>query len=316
MRRRIARPFGSSITAARAFSLILLLGVLWLLYNSISRPETWKWFADDQPQAALVTTTPVDPNYKPILIDGVTDLDEQEITEFDSKKSLITDRTPLRGHEMDTYWQFMVWSCAQPFSEMHARAQPEPAVSALWEKPGSYRGKLINLRLHVRRVLKYDAPANPVGLKDIYEVWGWSDLSRSFPYVVVVPELPPGFPVGNEVEVDADFSGYFLKIMAYAAYDKNRGAPLMIGRLHASRLSSNGDRNVSEVMDQTWFYIVAVIAMLLVGGLLWSRGQSKPKRRTLEGSMDNLSWPHADGQSGKSPDNDSDNEPFRFEIKE
>jgi hypothetical protein len=316
MRRRIARPFGSSITAARAFSLILLLGVLWMLYNSISRPETWKWFADDQPQAALITTTPVDPNYKPILIDGVTDLDEQEITEFDSKKSLITDRTPLRGHEMDTYWQFMVWSCAQPFSEMHARAQPEPAVSALWEKPGSYRGKLINLRLHVRRVLKYDAPANPVGLKDIYEVWGWSDLSRSFPYVVVVPELPPGFPVGNEVEVDADFSGYFLKIMAYAAYDKNRGAPLMIGRLHASGLGSGSRENVSEALDETWFYIVAGITLLLVGGYMWSRWQSKPPRRTLSNSTVDLNWMQEGSNPSKPTGNEGPNDPFQFDIKE
>ncbi len=64
---------------------------------------------------------------------------------------------------------------------------------------GKYRGELLHMRLHIRRALMHEAPTNKAGLKQVYELWGWTEESKSFPYVVLCSELPPGITLGAEV---------------------------------------------------------------------------------------------------------------------
>src|SRR5581483_11969283 len=136
------------------------------------------------------------------------------------------DRAPLRPREMPLYWQLMQWSRTQPIQQLERRATVEPPFKDFFEVPQKQRGKPIRLRMHVTRVLQYDAPENPLGLKECYEAWGWTDESKSFPYVIVFPDLPSGMPVGKDAHAEVVFVGYFLKVMSYTAFDATRGAPL------------------------------------------------------------------------------------------
>lgn len=229
MPRRLPRPFGVSISATRMVSLVMLLAVLWVMYDRIRDPATWHWLAppsaDINPATAPVTAGPPEE-----IIPGPNDLDEDAAGLMQTRLKAVTDGTPLRTRDMPAYWQLMAWSRTQPLRELERRASREPTFSQLWEEPGDYRGRPFRLKLNVRRVLRYKAPENPLDLQVAYEAWGWTDGSKSFPYVVVFPELPPGLTVGDEMQGEVIFTGYFLKVMSYTAFDAKRGAPLFIGR--------------------------------------------------------------------------------------
>ncbi len=286
MRRRLPRPFGSSITAARCFSLVLMLAVLWMIYDGVRQPATWRWLAsaeETRPEAAPPEAPAPESAAAEMIVPGPTDLDQDSQEEMQSHFRFVSDRTPLRSREMPAYWALMAWSLAQSQSELEERAQPEPAVSQLWEKPGDFRGKPLRLKLHVRRVLEYEAPQNSLGLKKVYEVWGWTDLSRSFPYVVVVPELPPGFPVGPDVTGEAVFTGYFLKIMAFQAFDNARGAPLLLGRLRKATPGGPRREPLSSSLNG-WPWALGVGVVIVAGALAGLALRTK-KRPPLPASL-------------------------------
>lgn len=234
MRRPIARPYGQSISFSRALSLLMMLAVLWVLYDWARRPATWQWLAtarENRPGTIpAVAGDSARPGPPEVIVPGPGDRDPVEFQEFRARRELISDRAPLRPREMPLYWRLMGWSRTEGFDKLEKRALKDVAFTQLWEQPDRYRGQLVRLRMHVRRVLHYAAPENPSGLKDVYEAWGWTDESKSFPYVVVFPERPPGLPIGSDVRSEVVFVGYFLKVMSYSAFDVARGAPLLVGR--------------------------------------------------------------------------------------
>lgn len=236
MPRRIVRPFGASIPASRAFSLLLMLGVIAIVYDTVRQPAMWHWIAAKD-NAVQVDAAPVaEQNPAPETVTpGPNDLDPDAMAEFRRHEELITDRSELRPREMIPYWQLMAWSRTQPMAEFEKRAMAEPAFTQLWEEPQKYRGQPIRLRMHVRRVLKFDAPNNTIGAKTVYEAWGWTDESKSFPYSVVFEEKPAGLPVGPDVTGEIVFVGYLLKIMSYTAFDARRGAPLLVGKVRMAK---------------------------------------------------------------------------------
>ncbi len=279
MRRRTVRPFGSSVTASRGLSMLVGLAVLWVVYDAIRQPAAWHWLAandDDMVQAPVVPAAgqvpqSLDENVSP----GPNDLDPEAFAHFQEIAELITDKSKLQPREMFAYWQLLGWSRTQPFAEFEQRARRDLAVTQIWEQPQKFRGKPMRLRLHVRKVLVHDAPKNPLGANHVYEAWGWTDESKSLPYLVVFTEKPPELPVGNEVEVEVVFVGYFLKIMTYDTFeDKRRGTPLMVGRVRVVAPTKQ-----ARVAASNW-----EIAGLVLGGLLlipvglWFVSQSRRQK--------------------------------------
>jgi hypothetical protein len=71
----------------------------------------------------------------------------------------------------------------------------------------------------------------------IYEIVGFTDDSQSWLYWVITPELPEGLKVGENLDDDVRFYGFFFKIQRYvpvgedALRPKYQIAPLMIGRI-------------------------------------------------------------------------------------
>ena len=49
MRRRVARPYGHSISVTRLASLIMAMAVLWMFYERMKDPATWRGLADEEP---------------------------------------------------------------------------------------------------------------------------------------------------------------------------------------------------------------------------------------------------------------------------
>lgn len=162
---------------------------------------------------------------------GTTDEDKDEQAEMKRLFQAVKDHTPLAATEMPAYWRIFGWVRAQSFAILEKRAQWDVLYSQLLEGPDKHRGELLRLRCHVTRALKSDAPENKAGFKTVYELWGSTDESKSFPYVLLTTELPPEFKLGENEPNEGVFVGYFLKWMSYPVPGGKRTVPLLLGRM-------------------------------------------------------------------------------------
>ena len=88
------------------------------------------------------------------------------------------------------------WVTQQSFDEMKKRSKKNVTFDDLMRTPDQFRGKLVQIDLNVRQVIRYDE--NPLDSKDLYELRGFTADSRAWLYCVITPELPDGVPVGHE----------------------------------------------------------------------------------------------------------------------
>ena len=279
MRRRVARPYGHSISVTRLASLIMALAVLWMLYERMKDPATWRVLADEEPVAKPVEKTLV--AEKETIVPGPNHKNDEELVAAQRNFEFIIDKAPLKTREMDAYWRLMAWSRTEPLADLEKAAKRDVAFTQLWDQPERYRGQSIRLRLHVRRVLEYDAPENPHGFTKVYEAWGWTDESSTFPYVIVLPEKPKGLRIGEEVSSEVVFVGHFLKIMSYTdKLGKTRGAPLLIGR---SRLVATPPAPNTKTDTSVVLLVILICGASLVGSLVWMR--LRPRKRSLLKSL-------------------------------
>ena len=209
-----------------------------------------------------------DPAAADTVAPAATDLDR---TEWDKAQNLfqaLSDRTALAPEEMPAYWRCMKWSRAQTFAEMEHRAASNVAYTRLFEQPEKYRGRLVRLRLHVKRILDWDAHENSAGVKHVYEAWGGTEQSNAL-YLTVFSELPAGMKVGEELHEEGLFVGYFLKDMGYQAFNKNRSVPLLVGRMH--RVAGAAPAPFVARSDWNWLWAIAVVFVLIGFSTAWLR---------------------------------------------
>ena len=276
----------------RLLSLVLALLVLGMMYRYARDPNTWRWLAplpEEKPAAEPRPAAGKADAQKKLdqpALEGPTDLTAGEMQEAKRLFQALSDKQPLSAMEMPTYWKLMRWSRAQTFAQMEARAQKEVFITRYYEEPEKHRGKLIRLRVHVKRILDYDAPENKLGVKKAYEFWGWTDESKSYPYVLVTDQLPDGWKVGADVRFEGVFVGYFMKSMGYVAFQKNRSAPLLIGKIrhYGRELPAGGGAAVGPKRNwnDPWFLGVAGL-VLAAGAWFWLR---RPKTKPLGAPID------------------------------
>lgn len=269
MRRRLARPYGHTLPPARAISLLMGLLVIGMLYQRAKEPQFWSWLtnesradsADVDESAKPKETRPTPHSALPTsenIVPGPNETDADELAKLQTNLKAVQDRQALQNFDMPAYWQLMRWSRTRPIAELEKLARRDLSYSHLWDEPDLFRGQPIRLKLHIRRVLKYEPSKNPQDLKMVYEAWGWTEDSRSFPFCVVFPDKPEDLPIGTDVEADFVFVGYFLKWMSYQAFDVKKNAPLLIGRLRPTTKAA-GSAKASD-----WEYAF----LMLVGGVL------------------------------------------------
>jgi len=234
--RRTAYRDQSGRLKARLFSMVVMLVVIGMLYSRAKDARTWSWLVSSSGEETTVAA--VDPAAPPVVppeetvLEGPTDLTEGQREEVGKLLAAVTDRQKLVDVEMPAYWRLLGWAQAQPFADLDKRALRDVAMTKLYDEPEKYRGQPIRLRLNVKRILDFDAPENSVGVKKVYEAWGWTNDSKARPYVVVFAELPPGVKVGTDVDHEVVFAGYFLKWMQYETFKgQKQSAPLLLGRL-------------------------------------------------------------------------------------
>jgi hypothetical protein len=215
-----------------------------------------------------------------LVTPGLTDTDQEEREGASEQFQALTDRTiELAREEMPAYWRLFSWAEHQTLDGLARRANRTAVLNQFLQAPDEQRGKLFQLELNVRRVLSYDAPENSAGIKKVYEIWGWTTESKAWLYVVLTAHLPPGMPVGPDVNERITFAGYFLKVQGYHAagagpHDKPLAAPLLVGRLawHHPPMPAAASREAS------WTYWLFTIGLLFAAcGLAIWLSFSRPK---------------------------------------
>lgn len=288
MRRRLRRSASGGAFPADAmsplFRTVAFLIVLALIYSWIRNPQSWRWLENNSEpnrvvtgheDAAATTTSaahnaPGKSDSAEVIVPGPTDQDAAEAAEAKNLFQAVTDRAPLAPIEMPAYWRCLKWARAQSFAQLDQRAIHGLVYTQLWEQPDKYRGKLIRLRLHLQRILDWDAPKNSAGVRRVYEAWGWTDESKSFPYVVVLSDVPKGIPLGDNLHEEGVFVGYFLKTMAYTAYNRNRSSPLLVGRMEWLPSTAPVHPIVGR-RDWVWITAVGIPVVLLIVAGTWYR---------------------------------------------
>lgn len=292
---RRRRPFIPRARETRR--LLSMLGVLILVGMMIahtSRPQTWAWLAENQAQGGPNGDIPPSganpeiPQVKEVVIPNPTDEDPAELAAVQDLFRNVRDKIPMEIEEMASYWRLFKWSRAQTMASMEARSQKSPFFTQFWERSDKSRGKLVTLRLHIRRVLSHEAPENSAGVKRVYEFWGVTDESRGHPYVVITSELPPTMHEGANVMAEAVFCGYFLKVLGYEASDAKRGAPLFVGKIRALPNAPSLLKDPKESREEFWQGLLSggIVLLLLAGAGFYFRPRKSATRARLEAAID------------------------------
>lgn len=202
----------------------------------------------------------------------------EEIAAASEEFLAITDGAALAAEEMPAYWRLMRWSRDESYGSLAKQAQANVLYTQLRQNPTAYRGKVVKLRLQLRRSLRHDAPPNHAGVVQVYEAWGCTAESQPYPYLIVMSEPPPNFPLGATIDADVEFAGYFLKSMGYEANAKKLAAPLLIGR--AAWPKAAPPDALQGMKDVEWLFGVLVAGAVFLVFLLFRfylRGKS-PRR--------------------------------------
>src|SRR5262245_50699911 len=277
LRDRRPAAFFRGTELARLLTLVVMLGVLLLLIGRARDPNTWRWLAPGGGEAAKP------PGEAPAGVGAhnaateESDIDPLERDAAREELEAVSDRTPLTKEEMSAYWRLMAWQQRQSIGQLRARAEKGVSFRELFGRPQKWRGKLLKIPLHLKRAAKVDdVEDNPLGLKAVYEVFGWSDDSQPYWYWIVSSELPPGMPQGESIYEEATLLGYFLKLVSYEdRQGKAALAPLLVGRLVWHPMEDNARR---DEWTWTWYLGGALAILFLVRWGLVLRGQRRPRR--------------------------------------
>ena len=278
---------GGTPVIRRPAQMFFVIVILALIFIRARDPKTWSFLAPnadedgaaaqvDAPEPKVVEQPKEVEKPREEIIPGPTDASAEEMAAAQVQFSAMSDQSPLSAIDMPAYWRLMRWSRAQTFAEAEKRARRNVRIASFVEEPNRQRGQLLRLKLHVRRILDYEAPENSAGVKRVYEYWGFTDDSKSYPYVLVSSDLPPGLKLGSEVHGDVTFVGYFLKTMTYEAFDKKRFAPLMVGRMSTGKVALRKPVPMAIGMDWLWISLSVTAIGSFIIHMIW-RPRSKPR---------------------------------------
>jgi hypothetical protein len=222
------------------------------------------------------SSPPADDKKSPAIADvvGLVGTDEDPDQQIDAEKEFaaIYDGTVgIQPEEMFAYWRLILWSKSQSFAAMHARAQRKSVYTDLMVNPEKSRGKLVEFTLQVRRVLEYETEKNRPfeEVKKLYEIWGFTEESKSWPYCLVTHELPKGMRIGPNVVERVRFVGYFFKLQGYyeagsKPHAKSLRCPLLVGRVQRYPTAYPVSTQVTS-NDNRWAWIgLGVVVVVLV----------------------------------------------------
>lgn len=267
--------FFTSREMMRLTSGIVLLGIVGLMYLQTRKSDAWRSIATEAESAA-----PIAP-WQERIVPHPGHTDPAEIEGFKEERQAITDQAPMAMEEMPAYWRMIKWAYAIPGAELRKQARTDLLFTHLFQASEQNRGQLVDVRLHVRRMAQHTAPKNSASVTTVYEAWGPTEDSQTFPYCVVFVDLPPGMKVQTDAFFDARFVGFYLKKLAYKdPLGNDRSAPLLIGRVVYDDVIAVQSQPASGGLTVPWV-VGLVLSLVLIVALTQLFGRApQPRPRT------------------------------------
>jgi hypothetical protein len=153
----------------------------------------------------------------------------------------VTDETPLpdpvngNDPELDAYFDMVIYAGQTATKAFYDQARHDLKYTHLMNQPRKCRGEVVYLEGRLRRLERTEAPAEVrlAGFKYLYEGWFFINNNGAAPVCVVFSELPEGLALGDKLNDQIGFAGYFYKKYRYnsgISGKQVRFAPLLIGR--------------------------------------------------------------------------------------
>jgi len=209
-----------------------------------------------------------------------------DVALFDEVRDYSTDLK----FERECFYQLLASMRRADLDRLLDETDREYSVVPLFNDPKSMHGSLVALQGKARRaveVLVKDADIRSrFGITRFYEVEIFTRDSSSNPIIFNLAELPPGFPVGEDISQDVRIPGAYLTGFVYdrdaTVEERERNekpkmqkAPLLIGKSLERIDYGSGAGPVEWIFGAT---VGGVVVLLGLGAWLWSRNQGTARR--------------------------------------
>ncbi len=183
------------------------------------------------PSVAAAQSADVSLDAESLQLDAVADRTELAFEERPAYFGILDHVRRVPPGELNAAAAAFVHDRWQQSRELHTpEAADFPLFADMLKHPDAYRGQPVAVQGHAIKSVKY-AANNDYGLDPLYEIWLVTSDSQQHPTTVICTELPPGFPLGEDLVDGVSVAGYFLKLHLYPSQDrKGRVAPLILAR--------------------------------------------------------------------------------------
>jgi hypothetical protein len=182
------------------------------------------------PLSAELLNRVTDSQPLPVLPDG---FDKIDLNKLPPAKARQLDRDLS---EFEVYCEALekAYRFKAPSFASAVRSNLNLTPAHLMQEPRKYRGEIVHVEGHIRRVRRFDPPmmSAQAGVRDLYEGWLFDKAYGASPICLVFTDLPDGLSIAEKMDQPATFDGYFFKRYKYQAADgkaEGREAPLLIG---------------------------------------------------------------------------------------
>jgi hypothetical protein len=284
-----------------------LIGVLFLASFVFAEPPDEPTPPDTPPYPAL---PPSLPPLRAELLNRVTDSQPLPVLPEGFDKLNLNNLPPAKARQLDRDLSEIEAFCEAlekayrfkaPSFASAVRSNLNLTPAHLMQEPRKYRGEVVHVEGHLRRVRRFDPPmmAEQAGVRDLYEGWLFDKAYGASPICLDFIELPDGLSIAEKMDQAVTFDGYFFKRYKYQAADgrpEGREAPLLIGN---APILTAAPVTPAAPDDSSWnqslligFLVVSLGSVGFILGLIWwfrkgdRRVQSRIARATAPTFVD------------------------------
>jgi hypothetical protein len=225
----------------------------------------------------------------------------------------VEDRVPVRS-SVANYWE------AMGYNQLVARAHKFPAEAFaekarkdvrfvhLWEEPTKYRAAIVHVQGILRRLRRLDPPelSRKNGVENLYEAWLTEDRDNHNLWCVIFTDLPPGLELGEKLDRQVAFDGYFFKLYGFRPEAPGKdgkpemhAAPLLIAHAPVLVTEARTEPVAGSIMD-VWLpvflgFVGGVIVLTFLVSWWFRRNDERVRLRLASARQSNFMAPEPEG---------------------
>jgi len=240
--RKATNFLGKTSAQRRVLALVAISGLVLILTLRAGDPAAWKWIDWEQPQEVVDNQAnkerdSADPTKKPVGGADVPAIEVELPTPLNKGELLpqirrdymntVRDDTVFLPDEADAWFHlFDVLRKADP-DDIKRTSLGKVGYVQLDQQASDYRGRVVELSGTVRAAKRLEPVVNAFNVESYYQLWLQPERNAPALVVVYARQLPSGFPLGDQLDVQVSLTGIFFKRWTYASQGGVTTAPLV-----------------------------------------------------------------------------------------